>query len=270
MRWRGGCPIAAPLLWLSGRASTAAAAVDEDEEGGEGANVAIADEIIPSVIEKRSSSSLSSSSSAQERARAEAEANAVAGSELEIAWQYRRYIAAHRALDDRDGGALGGSVHGRAPASQGGSGAGRGLASVRWRQRTSGGGRGSSSGVSSTSGAEVDTPAPRRRAAVAHALDMTRGIGVDAAAALPAAFAPVFGAEAPQRAVDEVLAFFKARCGAGAVPGRVPRVVLESPGGFTSLSQANSMRLDASVDWARTERAWMMVRCVQSSTSPGD
>ena len=51
MRWRGGCPIAAPLLWLSGSASTAAAAVDEDEEGGEVAPEFLvwANEVLPPV-----------------------------------------------------------------------------------------------------------------------------------------------------------------------------------------------------------------------------
>ena len=147
-------------------------------------------------------------------------------------------------------------MHSRAPAAaQGGRGGGRGLASVRWRQRTPGG-IGAQAASTAAHGANVDTPAPRRRTAVAHALDMTRGIGTEAAIALPAAFRSASGADAPQRVVNEVLSFLKARCGSGAVPGRVPRIILESPGGFASLT---STPTDAAAEWVRIERAWIMV-----------
>ena len=89
-----------PVLWINGRGMS----VDSDANGST-ANTEddhqYAGELVPGVIEKRTASSTPSPSSSGRPN--DGVADDASGSQLKIAWQYRRYLAANRALDDREG-----------------------------------------------------------------------------------------------------------------------------------------------------------------------
>ena len=255
-----------PVLWINGRGMS----VDSDANGSTAVTEddhQYAGELVPGVIEKRTASSTPSPSSSGRPN--DGVADDASGSQLKIAWQYRRYLAANRALDDRDGGAVGGGAL-RRPAA--GDRRRSNISTMQWQPVQSRKGTSiepgsrfktsvapiSKSGTPPDSTEGIEAKQKRRRApgATAHALDMTRGIGAESARELPAVWRSVAGSGAPQRFADHSWAFLK-QCGENARHGCVPRIILECPSG---LGDAGLVPPAAGDSWDDIENGWIMVR----------
>ena len=220
-----------PVLWLSGRGGAGSG-----EEDGRRAG-----ELVPGVIERRAPSGRGDPGAAEEDA---------AGSQLRIAWQYRRYLAANRALDDRDGGSVGGGALMRPADRRLGSSASAAVEQWQPVRSRKGASVGSGAGFGAGGGGAGARAGRRAPGATAHALDMTRGIGAEAARALPAVWT---GVSAPQRAVEDASAFL--RSVEGARHGGVPRIVLECPSGR---GDAHAEPAGEGGAWDEMENGWIM------------